>query len=224
MSEKVKAVFDEWASRGKDREMAEGHKFAVREALRDIEVKPDAMVLDIGCGNGYVTRALARRLPKSTVMGIDFSEEMILNARDETPEAMLNAVFYEGLITDEVLDDERFDLVVAVESLYYMQPMVGTLFRLRSMMNPGAQMVCIVDYYAENAASHGWPEQYGLEMELKSAEDYKQAFENAGFVNVSQRYITQPETAGKEDWKASQGSLVTYASVPSDDPVEAIFN
>jgi 2-polyprenyl-3-methyl-5-hydroxy-6-metoxy-1,4-benzoquinol methylase len=59
------------------------HRLLVRPATeRLLEVKPGDHILDIGCGNGLLTRRLASLGAK--VVGIDFSESMIANARSRT--------------------------------------------------------------------------------------------------------------------------------------------
>jgi 2-polyprenyl-3-methyl-5-hydroxy-6-metoxy-1,4-benzoquinol methylase len=45
-------------------------------------------VLDAGCGTGYLTRQLAQR--GAAVVGVDFSERMIENARQGAPKLVLS--------------------------------------------------------------------------------------------------------------------------------------
>ena len=49
-----------------------------------LEIEPDAVVVDIGCGVGRLTRALAARAER--VYGIDVSEEMLARAREHNAE------------------------------------------------------------------------------------------------------------------------------------------
>ncbi len=50
----------------------------------DLEVGPDDAVLDIGCGVGRLTRALARRAGQ--VYGLDVSREMLRLAEQQNPD------------------------------------------------------------------------------------------------------------------------------------------
>lgn len=215
MSEAVKAVFDQWALEGKDDEMEKHHKHAVREALRLVSVPPAATILDLGCGNGWVTRALAKRLPDATVQGIDVSDEMIAIARDLTDDDVVNAVFYCGTVLDEALEDEKFDLIVGVESIYYMLPVEGHIHRLSSLMNDGGQLILVIDYYSENDACHDWPAKVGVDMELHSGDEYEAMFGRAGLVNVTQSRVTYPAGRGHDAWKVKHGSLVVSGFKPS---------
>lgn len=50
------------------------------ERLDVVKLRP-AVVLDAGCGTGYVTRALARRYPRAQRLALDIAESMVRQAR-----------------------------------------------------------------------------------------------------------------------------------------------
>src|SRR5689334_15610337 len=52
-----------------------------REALAQLQFRGDERVLDVGCGDGYITRVIASRLPDGSVVGVDASPRMIQVAR-----------------------------------------------------------------------------------------------------------------------------------------------
>ena len=49
-------------------------------ALQDVDLIGDEIVLDVGCGDGVVTAAIAARLPRGRVLGIDRSPAMVATA------------------------------------------------------------------------------------------------------------------------------------------------
>ncbi len=51
-----------------------------RELLTQIELKPDDVVLDIGCGDGRTTAAIASSVPNGRVVGVDLSANMVAHA------------------------------------------------------------------------------------------------------------------------------------------------
>ena len=80
-------LFSAWAVAGKDEKMARGHLPSVLEMLNEAKkVAPSNFgkpfrFLDIGCGNGWVTRMVSESFPsciKST--GLDGASEMIRKA------------------------------------------------------------------------------------------------------------------------------------------------
>lgn len=65
-------------------------------------------VLDLGCGPGNSTHNLAVRFPESEIIGVDFSEDMLVKARQSYPR--LN--FVRGCIPDDLPKlDGKFDLI-----------------------------------------------------------------------------------------------------------------
>ncbi len=50
------------------------------ERLDVVKLQP-AVILDTGCGTGYVTRALARRYPRAQRLALDIAESMVRRAR-----------------------------------------------------------------------------------------------------------------------------------------------
>ena len=59
------------------------HDIAERMLERlDVINTPIKTVLDVGCGTGYCTRALANRYPRASVVGIDLAPAMVKTAKD----------------------------------------------------------------------------------------------------------------------------------------------
>ncbi len=55
------------------------------ELLGKLYLRGEEAVLDIGCGDGKVTAALAAQVPRGSVLGIDSSPEMVERARRSYP-------------------------------------------------------------------------------------------------------------------------------------------
>jgi len=68
-------------------------------------------VLDIGCGNGFVTNAL----PGETVVGVDISENAIMHARRNAPS---HVIYEKGSIFDLNFINQKFDLIIITGVLY----------------------------------------------------------------------------------------------------------
>lgn len=87
-------------------------------SLAAVQVRGDERVLDVGCGDGYVTRSIAGRLPHGSVLGVDPSPRMIATAvqASEPP----NVDFAVGDVTTMTFADE-FDLVVSFNALHWVR-------------------------------------------------------------------------------------------------------
>lgn len=57
-----------------------GQERWARERLVDLDLRPDDTVLDIGCGDGRITAALAEQVPEGRVVGVDLSADMVAHA------------------------------------------------------------------------------------------------------------------------------------------------
>jgi 2-polyprenyl-3-methyl-5-hydroxy-6-metoxy-1,4-benzoquinol methylase len=77
-----------------------------------------ATVLDVGCGDGALINAMARRFPRSRFRGYDIARAAIERAYEQRDEAGVNNV--EFLHRDALRIDEprSYDLVLALESLH----------------------------------------------------------------------------------------------------------
>lgn len=53
------------------------------ELLDDLQLKPNDVVLDVGCGDGKITATIAERVPQGRVIGIDLSADMVRYTREK---------------------------------------------------------------------------------------------------------------------------------------------
>jgi SAM-dependent methyltransferase len=96
-------------------------------------------VLDVGCGNGGLTRELRRR-GVSEIVGIDRDEPCIERCKAH-PEAG-DIRYLAGDVLVAPLEPSSFDLVTAVASLHHMDARAG-LTRLRDLVAPGGVLVVV---------------------------------------------------------------------------------
>jgi cyclopropane fatty-acyl-phospholipid synthase-like methyltransferase len=59
----IARTFDSWAHQGRDASMERGHGDVVGQVISKLGIKPGEQILDLGCGNGWATRLLARSAP-----------------------------------------------------------------------------------------------------------------------------------------------------------------
>ncbi|MFY9489168.1 MAG: class I SAM-dependent methyltransferase [Solirubrobacterales bacterium] len=97
---------------------------------------PPTRVLDMGCGTGTATIALAERYPGAWVEGIDASPEMIDLATRKASQAGAAVRFKQGKAQATGLDDGTFDLVVLIN----VPPPFREIWRL---LKPGGQAIVI---------------------------------------------------------------------------------
>jgi SAM-dependent methyltransferase len=93
------------------------------------------MVLDVGCGTGRSTLALARAYPRARVHGIDLDSSSIAEARAEAERTGLgNRVGFTVGDAAALMPDRRYDLVMILEALHDMGDPVGALRASRALL------------------------------------------------------------------------------------------
>jgi len=174
-------LFSEWAMKNKDEGMERGHAASVTEML-DMslaQMKAPFSAIDVGCGNGWVCRALEQIEGCAKAVGVDGSEAMINKART-LGEGEFHLATLPGW-----KPTERFDLIHSMEFLYYLTDPTSMLKLLHDeWLNEGGVLVAGVDHYLENEDSHGWPSALNVHMTMMSEDEWGQAMESAGFVDV----------------------------------------
>jgi SAM-dependent methyltransferase len=209
----LRQVFDDWARDGRAEGMERGHGAAARRAFDVLDLPRDGWYLDVGCGNGYTVRWASEAAPDGWAVGIDLSPAMVERARAAS-RGLANVEFLVASFPDTTLPHGCFDAVLSMEVVYYLPDIDAALREIARLLVPGGRFACVVDYYAENVASHSWPEDVGVEMTLLDAAGWRQAMERVGLVVAAQERVTQPAAAGLADWKVQEGSLLTLASRP----------
>lgn len=191
-------VFDEWARKGRAEGMERGHGQTAAPLLAALPIEAGTRFLDLGCGNAWAARwAKARGAAAS---GIDASAEMVERARTAGIDA------HQGDFAHLPFDADHFDVVWSMEAVYYALDPDAVLQEVARVLRPGGRFHMLIDFYGENVASHSWPTDLGVQMALRSQQEWVAAFAAAGFreVQADRLCATDP---GAEDWKREQGTL-----------------
>lgn len=129
------------------RQVSDLQRWLAGEALADVVLDGDERVLDVGCGDGRVTAAIARQLPSGSALGVDPSPRMLAAAtalgRDAT-----NLRFEPGDVLELPFRDE-FDAVVSFNAMHWVADQLGALQHVRTALHESGwalvQQVCAGD-------------------------------------------------------------------------------
>jgi ubiquinone/menaquinone biosynthesis C-methylase UbiE len=191
MEDTLRVEFNEWARAGRGESMERGHRPVGEQAIEKMKVRPDAVVLDVGCGSGWASRLLAETASDGRVVGIDISDEMIQVAR-EASTGCPNVEFRVASAEKLPFGNGEFTDAFSMESLYYYADMDVALKEIHRVLNAGGLFVTVVDLYEENEPSHQWIEQLRVPVHLLSTSQYIKLFSNAGFVEIEAQRILDP--------------------------------
>ena len=138
-------------------------------------------MLDIGCGGGATLRRLLRRSANSIVYGLDISEESVAKARQLNSAVLGSRVFVEqGTANELPFDDRKFDLVTAVETIYFWPDLPQCLSEVRRVLKPGGLFVVIVEVADSNSK---WTDLVEG-MTAYTPEQLRDLLDDAGFLHT----------------------------------------
>jgi SAM-dependent methyltransferase len=132
-----------------------------------VGVATSSRCLDVGCGGGDVTVALARMAPDGFVVGVDMDEVKLDVARREAADAGLANVDYRVLdVMQPPSDDEQFDLIYVRFLLTHLpDPSLALTHVCARLARGGALVVEDIDFtgsfcHPDNAAFWRYVELY----------------------------------------------------------------
>ena len=100
--------------------------------------EPCRSALDIGCGEGVLTRRLRLRVPR--VVGIDVDERSIRLAEQQSPAGDIQYVV--GNVLTHPMDAGSFDAVTSVATLHHLGAEAG-LKRMAELVAPGGVLAVV---------------------------------------------------------------------------------
>jgi SAM-dependent methyltransferase len=110
-----------------------------RFALEALRLAPDDTVLDVGCGPGNITRALAGEARDGLVVGLDASRTMLAEAA-RAPGAI---AYVRGDAADLPFRDGAFAAVCCFAALYLIERPYRALAEIARVLAPGGRVALL---------------------------------------------------------------------------------
>jgi trans-aconitate 2-methyltransferase len=104
------------------------------DVLARIELRGDERALDVGCGTGRLTLELIRRLPRGSVVALDYSDAMVTQAR-----ARLERIVRADAAALPFAS--RFDLVFSTATFHWVSDHGRLFASLFTALAPGGRLV-----------------------------------------------------------------------------------
>jgi ubiquinone/menaquinone biosynthesis C-methylase UbiE len=179
----IAATFDTWAKNGRAESMERGHGDVVRQVIAKMSSKPGDRILDLGCGNGWATRLLAKTAPGASAVGVDVAPEMVARA-EELTSYTIRAKYEIARFEELPFRDASFDKAFSMEAIYYSVDLARALSEVHRVLKPGGTADLVVDCFAESPSTHDWSAIVGLPMHCLSESEWRAKLEAVGFVDA----------------------------------------
>jgi SAM-dependent methyltransferase len=169
----------------------EAPAFALRSGFLLGEVRPGDRALDLGCGAGEFTAALARA--GARVVGVDVAEAALARARGLHPGVDFQLVPIDGPLPFE---DGSFELVWASEVIEHVADTARWLSEVRRVLVPAGRLLVTTPSHGRMRVALGGVERFseplGDHLHLYTKHSLQVLLDEFGFASVEIRAVDGP--------------------------------
>ena len=189
----------------------------IDKILQYIPKRDNVHILDIGCGNGKMLGYLQQKTG-AFIHGFDYSEKAIETAKHLYP---VNAEFREGVIGETEYEEEQFDVVTSMDTMYFAKDMSAFVAQIKCWLKPDG--VFFVGYQegdvmpkTKDAHTTVLAEAFRKNAMLYEVEDItKQTYElllkkRAAAENHKEEFAAE----GHQNWYEMLNGQTEYAQMP----------
>jgi ubiquinone/menaquinone biosynthesis C-methylase UbiE len=191
-------------------------KFFLRSAENLAELlgpKGDEHVLDVACGTGHASVAVARRLQRGRVTAVDFSAGMLGQARRKAEAlGIRNISFIEGDMQALPFPEGSFDAAVCAFGIFFVMDMETQLAHIASRVKHGGTIMVsnfredyfhpLKDLFMDRLAAYGVRNPPQAWKRIAHEEGCRQLFATAGLsdIRVETRNVGYHLGSAEEWW------------------------
>jgi ubiquinone/menaquinone biosynthesis C-methylase UbiE len=142
-------------------------------------IRQGSRVLDVGCGTGYTTEAVLKRLKIGEVDGIDLTPQQLMRAARKLRPRKVAVNLSRGDAENLPFKDETFDTIVSVGALEYFPCPNRAVQEMARVVKPGGRVVV-------GGPEFEWFKKISLDRMLytPSTKEVEELFNQAKFRNV----------------------------------------
>ncbi|WP_214793011.1 MULTISPECIES: methyltransferase domain-containing protein [unclassified Exiguobacterium] len=123
--------------------MVRQHRIEVEWTINQLQMHPNATVLELGCGAGDALATILQQREDVTVIGLDRSKTVLASAekRNATSIRTGRAHLIQGDVHQLKIDDTSIDHVFSVHTLYFWEDVATVLSEIKRVLKPNGTFV-----------------------------------------------------------------------------------
>ena len=152
--------------------------------LKHLNINPDDIVLDVGCGGGININRMAKDTKK--VYGIDYSIESVNLSREVNEKLIDNGQveIHKGNVKDLPFEDDAFDIVTAFETVYFWPDIEKCFGEVKRVLKPGGTfLIGMESNGSDNFIMKFW--KHFIDMELYTDKEIASFLQNNDFSEIT---------------------------------------
>ena len=154
-----------------------------------IEWRPRMRILDVGCGGGAAIAEMLLLSDGSFADGIDYAPESVesskrTNAHDLGTRCMIR----QGDVSALPYEADTFDLVTAVETVYFWPDLLQGFSEILRVLKPGGSLAVFCE---TEDVTIDWPPITGVPFTVYTSAQLAACMREAGFTDVQKRHSPQ---------------------------------
>lgn len=141
-------------------------------------------ILDAGCGGGHTIR-LMLELTNARVYGVDCSDVSVKKAKSFNRKAVKNkrAQITQKTVDNLDFDQGFFDMVTAVETVYFWEPFDIALKEIYRVLRVGGKLIIINELTAQDDKPEAYAElKNAVKLNIYTEKELNDTLKAAGFV------------------------------------------
>lgn len=152
--------------------------------LKHLDIKPDDIILDIGCGGGMNVKRMAEKAKK--VYGVDYSIVSVELSSEVNEDLIKNGIveIVEGNVQSLPFEDDTFDIVTAFETVYFWPDIEKCFGEVKRVLKPGGTfLIGMESNGSNNFIMKFW--NHFIDMEMYTDEEITSFLESNDFSEIT---------------------------------------